>query len=88
MAVFEYLGVLISVIMGLGITHLATGASKLIQNRGTVRLYVPHLLWTLNVLIYILLVWWGMFWWSNFIEAVKVADGFQVGYFSTRHIGR
>ena len=43
MAVFEYLGVLISVIMGLGITHLATGASKLIQNRGTVRLYVPPL---------------------------------------------
>ena len=65
MAVFEYLGVLISVIMGLGITHLATGASKLILNRGTVRLYVPHLLWTLNVLVYILLVWWGMFWWSN-----------------------
>lgn len=65
MGVFEYLGVLISVIMGLGITHLATGASKLIQNRKTARLYIPHALWTLNVLVYILLVWWGMFWWSN-----------------------
>lgn len=65
MGVFEYLGVLISVIMGLGITHLATGATKLIQHRDEVRFYLPHGLWTVNVLIYILLVWWGMFWWSG-----------------------
>jgi hypothetical protein len=65
MGVFEYIGVLISVIMGLGITHLATGATKLIQPRDEVRLYLPHALWTLNILIFILLIWWGMFWWSN-----------------------
>jgi hypothetical protein len=65
MGVFEYIGVLISVIMGLGITHLATGATKLIQHRDEVRLYLPHALWTLNILIFILLIWWGMFWWSN-----------------------
>ena len=62
---FEYIGVLISVIMGLGITHLAIGASKLIQNRDTVRFYLPHALWTVNVLMYILLIWWAMFWWSG-----------------------
>ena len=33
MGIFEYLGVLISVIMGLGITHPAIGASKLVQHR-------------------------------------------------------
>lgn len=65
MGVFEYLGVLISVIMGLGITHLATGATKLVQNRDTVTFYLPHALWTFNHLLYLLLVWWGMFWWSN-----------------------
>ena len=65
MGVFEYLGVLTSVIMGLGITHLATGATKLIQNRDHVRLYLPHALWTVNILVYILLIWWGMFWWST-----------------------
>jgi hypothetical protein len=64
MGIFEYLGVLISVIMGLGITHLATGATKLIQHRDGVRLYLPHALWTINVLMFILLIWWGMFWWS------------------------
>lgn len=65
MGIFEYLGVLISVIMGLGITHLATGTTKLIQHREGVRLYLPHTLWTINVLMYILLIWWGMFWWSG-----------------------
>ena len=65
MSVFEYIGVLVSVIMGLGITHLATGTSKLIQHRSEVRLYFPHMLWTLNILIFILLIWWGMFNWSN-----------------------
>ena len=65
MGVFEYIGVLTSVIMGLGITHLVTGTSKLIQHRSEVRLYLPHMLWTLNILIFILLIWWGMFTWSN-----------------------
>lgn len=65
MSVFEYIGVLVSVIMGLGITHLVTGTSKLIQHRSEVRLYLPHMLWTLNILIFILLIWWGMFNWSN-----------------------
>jgi len=65
MGVFEYIGVLISVIMGLAITHLAVGASKLIQNRATSKLCLPHALWTLNVLLYILMIWWSMFWWSG-----------------------
>ncbi len=65
MGVFEYIGVLISVIMGLAITHLAVGASKLIQNRETSKLCLPHALWTINVLLHILMIWWGMFWWSE-----------------------
>ena len=65
MGVFEYIGVLISVIMGLGITHLATGATKLIQHRNEVKFYLPHMLWTVNVLLFILLIWWGMFSWSD-----------------------
>ncbi|MBT8080746.1 MAG: hypothetical protein KJO31_19345 [Gammaproteobacteria bacterium] len=65
MGVFEYIGVLISVIMGLGITHLATGATKLIQHRDEVRFYLPHMLWTANILVFILLIWWGMFSWSG-----------------------
>lgn len=68
MALFEYLGVLISVVMGLGITHLLAGISKTIQQQRSVRLYWVHIVWTVNVLIYILVIWWGMFWWSRLPE--------------------
>ena len=65
MGIFEYLGVLISVIMGLGITHLAVGASKLVQHRDQCKPYLPHSLWAIAILVYILIIWWGMYWWSN-----------------------
>ena len=65
MAIFEYLGVLISVILGLGITHLAIGASKLVQNRDLCKPYLTHSLWSFVILLYILIIWWGMYWWSN-----------------------
>jgi hypothetical protein len=68
MSLFEYLGVLISVVMGLGITHLLTGVSKMIQHRDSVRLYWVHTAWAANILVYILVIWWGMFWWSSLAE--------------------
>ncbi len=64
MSLFEYLGVLISVVMGLGIAHLLTGISQTIQNRDSVHIYWVQSLWTLNILFYIVAIWWGMFWWS------------------------
>ena len=65
MSLFEYLGILISVVMGLGIAHLLTGTAKLIQGRATLNIYVPHVVWTANVLLFIMSIWWGMFWWSK-----------------------
>jgi len=62
---FEYLGVLIAVIMGLSLTHLLRGLSKLIHMRRTVKPYWVQIVWTINVLIYVLAVWWGMFWWNK-----------------------
>jgi hypothetical protein len=64
-AMFDYLGVLISVILGMAITHLLKGVNRLIQLRRRVRIYWVHLVWTLNVLIYVLGIWWGMFWWKH-----------------------
>ena len=65
MGVFEYLGVILSVIMGLGVTHILAGISKTIHQRKTIQLYWVQALWSLNVLIFILSIWWGMFWWSS-----------------------
>ena len=65
MTVFEYLSVLMSVIFGLGITHLLAGISKVIHHRDTMRIYWVHIAWAFNLLVYILAIWWGMFWWST-----------------------
>ena len=65
---FSYLGVLIAVILGLTITHLIIGLSKLIQMRRSVRVYWVHVVWTGNVLIYVLALWWGMFWWNGLLD--------------------
>jgi len=68
MGVFEYLGVLLSVIMGLGVTHILAGLSKAIHHRKTIRFSWVHAVWSINTLIYIVIIWWGMFWWSGQLE--------------------
>jgi hypothetical protein len=65
LSVFEYLGVLLSVVIGLGLTHLLTGLSKTIHHRDTLRPYWVQLLWVFNIGLYIVAVWWGMFSWSE-----------------------
>ncbi|MEI9927451.1 MAG: hypothetical protein WDN44_06785 [Sphingomonas sp.] len=62
---FDYLGVLISVILGLALTHLLLGTSRAIQERGSVKIYWVQLVWALNILIYVLAIWWGMYWWRQ-----------------------
>ena len=65
LSVFEYLGVLLSVVIGLGLTHLLTGLSKTIHHRATLHLYWVQLMWVFNIALYIVAVWWGMFSWSG-----------------------
>src|SRR5947209_2712124 len=62
---FAYHGVLISVILGLALTHLLVGLSKTIQLRDSVRVYWVQIVWVFNVILYVLALWWGMFWWNK-----------------------
>lgn len=62
---FSYLGVLISVVMGLALTHVLRGLSKLIQTRGSVRIYWVHVIWSINIVLYVLGLWWGMYGWNK-----------------------
>ena len=62
---FDYFGVLISVIMGLALIHLLRGAVRLIQMRHEVRPYWVHIVWTINCAIFVLAIWWGMYWWRE-----------------------
>jgi hypothetical protein len=62
---FDYFGVLVSVILGLALTHVLKGLAKLIQGRAQVQAYWVHVVWTANVVVYVLGIWWGMFWWKG-----------------------
>lgn len=65
---FDYLGVLISVILGLALTHLLTGWTRLIEMRRKVRIYWVQVVWTVAIAFYLLVLWWGMFWWKHLTE--------------------
>ena len=61
MEIFEYVSVLTSIILGLGITHLLRGLAGLIQHPGDGRVYVPHLVWVGYMLLTAILWWWWEF---------------------------
>ena len=66
MSPFEYLAVLVSLILGLGITHLLTGVGHTIHRRGQVRTDMVHNLWTIATFLILVLNWW-VFFQSRFI---------------------
>ena len=63
---FEFLAVFISIVVGLGVTHILYGLSRLIHNRGQQALAPLHFIWTLNVLLILLLNWWVLFLWADY----------------------
>ena len=65
MTQFEYLGVFISVIVGLAVAHMITSAGNLILYKKEIRLYWPHSLWCLNILLYLVNFWWFVFYWNR-----------------------
>jgi len=58
---FEYVTVLISIVLGLGITQILTGIARLIQKRDKLIIYWPHLLWILFILFLHVQEWWVMY---------------------------
>ena len=63
---FEFLAVFISIVVGLGVTHILHGVARLIHNRDRQQIAKLHLVWTLNVLLILLLNWWVLFLWADF----------------------
>lgn len=65
MPVFDYLGVLISIVLGLGITRMLTWMGRIIKDRSGIRLYTPYLLWFALLFFTIVQVWWGLWNWRR-----------------------
>ena len=61
MSQFEYLSVLISIIIGLAITQLLSGAARLIQVRKRIRLHATTLCWMVFLFLLDTQIWWAAF---------------------------
>ncbi len=61
MSPFDYLSVLISIILGLGITQVLSGFGRLLNVRSRVRWYGPAVAWGILLLLIHVQTWWAMF---------------------------
>lgn len=58
MTPFEYITVLISIILGMGITQLVTGIADVVHQWNKTKLYWPHLIWVGFVFFLHIQDWW------------------------------
>lgn len=58
---YEYLTIFVSVILGLAVVHLLSGVALILDTRVRERLDWIHSVWTANVFVTTLLVWWFNF---------------------------
>lgn len=64
MNTFAYLSVLTSIVLAAGITRLLAGVGKMMQARDRIEVDWVHLVWILNVFLYMVLNWWILFRWQ------------------------
>lgn len=58
MTTFEYLAVLFSVVVGLGVAQTLQGLLRILRHRGTTRISIPALVWTAAILQWTVFFWW------------------------------
>lgn len=58
---FEFVSVLISIILGLGITQIVTGIADIIHHWKRVKLYWPHTLWMVIIFFLHIQEWWNIY---------------------------
>ncbi len=66
MSDFEFLSVLVSIVIGLGLTHLLGGLGHAFHFRNVHKLDAAHLGWTIAVFFILVLNWWVFLLWRDF----------------------
>ncbi len=61
MSPFEFITVLISIILGLGITTILTGVAERIKHFHRTKLYTPYIMWISIVFVLHIHEWWNSF---------------------------
>jgi hypothetical protein len=64
---FAHIKTVLGIILGLGLTHLLKGATKLVVHPGRAKGYWVHLLWALYVFIITIHFWW----FEVYLESIK-----------------
>ena len=59
MDLFEFILVITSVVYALALTQLLTGIGRLAQLEASIRWYMPHTVWIVNLFLAVLLSWWA-----------------------------
>jgi hypothetical protein len=62
---FNYIAVLVSIVLGLGVTLVLSQLSEAIQAQDRERNYWVHTVWMVNLFIYLMLEWWVFYRWRN-----------------------
>jgi hypothetical protein len=65
MGAFEYLSVLISIILALGMTRVLGGVGEMLQARSRRHIYWVHAIWIVNLFLYLVVAWWIFYRWRN-----------------------
>src|SRR3954464_4562138 len=80
MEMFNYVMVLASVIIGLGITHLLQGVGAIVQHPGREKTYWIHLVWVAATFLRAIFWWWFEFRLSKITEWTFTLYVFVLAY--------
>ena len=61
MSAFDYLAVLISIVLGLGIANILSGLAAIVRARARITSFVPTYIQMANIFVIHVQVWWAMF---------------------------
>lgn len=79
---FEFLSVLVSIVIGFGLTHLLGGLGRAFYFRHSNKMDAVHFAWTIAVFFILVLNWWVFLLWRNF-DAWTFSSFFMVILWTT-----
>jgi hypothetical protein len=65
---FNYVAVLVSIIVGLTATRVMSGLGEMIQAANRPRIYWVHILWHVTLAFEVMLIWWLLYRWRTTTE--------------------
>lgn len=68
MHAFDYLSVLLSIVLGLGMTQLLSAVARWLELRHETKTYLPAAIWAAMLMIVLVQTWWTMFGLRNMTE--------------------